>query len=69
MREEDINRVYRFTDALVKTFSNNITAVAHMRSLSLLMVDVMPDIKHRLAAQSMGLNAGGMSRLNRGLPL
>ncbi len=68
-REEDINRVYRFTDALVKTFSNNITAVAHMRSLSLLMVDVMPNLKHRLAAQSMGLNTGGMSRLNRGLPL
>jgi len=68
-REDDIKRVYRFTDALVKTFSNNIAAVAHMRSLSLLMVDVMPDIKHRLAAQSMGLNTGGMSRLNRGLPL
>ena len=68
-REDDIKRVYRFTDALVKTFSNNITAVAHMRSLSLLMVDVMPEIKHRLAAQSMGLTAGGKSRLNRGLPL
>jgi len=68
-REEDINRVYRFTDALVKTFSNNITAVAHMRSLSLLIVDVLPDIKHRLAIQSMGLNAGSMTRLNRGLPL
>jgi len=68
-REDDIKRVYRFTDALVKTFSNNITAVAHIRSLSLLMVDVLPDIKHRLAAQSMGLTAGGMSRLSRGLPL
>lgn len=68
-REDDIKRVYRFTDALVKTFSNNITAVAHMRSLSLLMVDVIPDIKHRLAVQSMGLTTGGMSRLNRGLPL
>jgi 2-octaprenyl-6-methoxyphenol hydroxylase len=68
-REDDIKRVYRFTDALVKTFSNNITAVAHMRSLSLLMVDVIPEIKHRLAAQSMGLTTGGMSRLSRGLPL
>jgi 2-octaprenyl-6-methoxyphenol hydroxylase len=68
LREDDIRRVYRFTDALVKTFSNNITALAQLRSLSLLMVDVVPDIKHQLAAQSMGLS-GRLSRLNRGLPL
>ncbi len=68
LREDDIRRVYRFTDALVKTFSNNIIALAHLRSLSLLMVDVLPDIKHQLAAQSMGLS-GRLSRLNRGLPL
>ncbi len=68
LREDDIRRVYRFTDALVKTFSNNIAALAQLRSLSLLMVDVVPDIKHQLAAQSMGLS-GRLSRLNRGLPL
>ena len=68
LREDDIRRVYRFTDALVKTFSNNINALAQMRSLSLLMVDVVPDIKHQLAAQSMGLS-GRLSRLNRGLSL
>ena len=68
LREDDIRRVYRFTDTLVKTFSNNITALAHLRSLSLLIVDVLPDIKHQLAAQSMGLS-GHLSRLNRGLPL
>jgi 2-octaprenyl-6-methoxyphenol hydroxylase len=68
LREDDIRRVYRFTDALVKTFSNNITALAQLRSLSLLMVDVLPHIKHQLAAQSMGLS-GRLSRLNRGLPL
>ncbi len=68
LREDDIRRVYRFTDTLVKTFSNNITALAQLRSLSLLMVDVVPDIKHQLAAQSMGLS-GRLSRLNRGLPL
>ena len=68
LREDDIRRVYRFTDTLVKTFSNNITALAHLRSLSLLMVDVVPDIKHQLATQSMGLS-GRLSRLSRGLPL
>ena len=67
-REEDINRVYRFTDVLVRTFSNSIAPVAHMRSLGLLMVDVLPDIKHQLAIQSMGM-AGRLSRLSRGLPL
>ncbi len=68
LREDDIKRVYRFTDVLVKTFSNSITPVAHMRSLGLLMVDVIPDAKHQLAIQSMGLG-GRLSRLNRGLPL
>jgi len=67
-REDDIKRVYRFTDILVKTFSNSIAPVAQMRSLGLLMVDLCPDIKHQLAIQSMGL-AGRLSRLNRGLSL
>ncbi|VAW52880.1 2-polyprenyl-6-methoxyphenol hydroxylase [hydrothermal vent metagenome] len=71
-REQDIKRVYRFTDVLVKTFSNSIAPLAHARSLGLLMVDVLPDLKHQLAMQSMGLNAGTggrLSRLSRGLPL
>lgn len=68
LREQDIKNVYRFTDALVKTFSNAITPLAHLRSLSLFMVDVLPDIKHQLATQSMGLN-GRLTRLNRGLRL
>lgn len=72
LREDDINRVYRFTDVLVRTFSNSIAPLAHMRSLGLLMVDVLPDVKHQLALQSMGLSSGRdghLSRLNRGLPL
>jgi 2-octaprenyl-6-methoxyphenol hydroxylase len=68
LRDEDIKRVYRFTDVLVRTFSNSIAPLAHMRSLGLLMVDVLPDIKHQLAIQSMGLG-GRLARLNRGLPL
>ncbi len=68
LRQQDIQNVYRFTDALVKTFSNAITPLAHLRSLSLFMVDVLPGIKHQLATQSMGLN-GRLTRLNRGLRL
>lgn len=68
LREQDVKRVYRFTDTLVKTFSNAIRPLAHLRSLSLLLVDIIPDIKHQLARQSMGLN-GRLTRLNRGLRL
>lgn len=71
-REQDIKRVYRFTDALVKTFSNSISPVGHLRSISLQLVDIVPDIKHQLALQSMGLTLGKsarLTRLNRGLSL
>ena len=68
LREQDIKRVYRFTDTLVKTFSNNIPVLGHLRSMGLLLVDVLPDVKHQLAKQSMGLS-GRLSRLNRGLRL
>jgi 2-octaprenyl-6-methoxyphenol hydroxylase len=68
LREQDIKRVYRFTDALVQTFSNNVAALAHLRSIGLQLVDVLPDIKHQLATQSMGMS-GRLSRLNRGLKL
>ena len=72
LREQDIKRVYRFTDTLVKTFSNAFAPLAHLRSASLLLVDIIPDIKHRLATQSMGLDMGRgsrLTRLNRGLRL
>ena len=72
LREQDINRVYRFTDTLVKTFSNAFAPLAHLRSASLFLVDIIPDIKHRLATQSMGLDMGRgsrLTRLNRGLRL
>ena len=72
LREQDINRVYRFTDALVKTFSNAFAPLAHLRSASLFLIDIIPDIKHRLATQSMGLDmgrGGRLTRLNRGLRL
>ncbi len=71
-RQSDVNRVYWFTDVLVKTFSNAIVPLAHMRALSLLLVDLLPDVKHQLALHSMGLSAGRdsrLSRLSRGLRL
>ena len=67
-RSDDINRVYRFTDGLVKIFSTPFAPLAHCRSLGLFAVDLLPDIKHLLARQSMGLS-GRLSRLNRGARL
>jgi len=56
LRSEDIQQVYRFTDTLVKLFSNAISPLAHARSCGLLLVDLVPDIKHTLAAHSMGMS-------------
>ncbi len=68
MRTKDAQRVYRFTDTLVKIFSNDFPPLAHARAAALLLTDLMPAVKHRLARQSMGLS-GRLSRLGRGLPM
>lgn len=64
MREKDALRVYRFTDTLVKVFSNKFSPLSHLRSAGLVVADLMPFVKHQLARQSMGLG-GRMSRLDR----
>lgn len=68
MRTQDARRVYRFTDTLVKIFSNDFPPLAHARAAALLLTDLMPAVKHRLARQSMGLS-GRLTRLGRGLPM
>jgi len=67
-RQKDMNRVFRFTDTLVKVFSNNFMPLAHARAAGLMMVDCLPSLRHLLARQSMGL-VGKMSRLMRGVSL
>jgi 2-octaprenyl-6-methoxyphenol hydroxylase len=67
-REEDAHRVFRFTDMLVKIFSNDLPPLAHLRAAGLVAADLMPSVKHRLARQSMGLS-GRMSRLARRLSI
>lgn len=68
LRTQDARRVYRFTDTLVKIFSNDFPPLAHARAAALLLTDLMPAVKHRLARQSMGLS-GRLSRLGRGLSM
>jgi 2-octaprenyl-6-methoxyphenol hydroxylase len=65
-RQQDAQRVYRFTDTLVKLFSNHFSPLAHARAAGLFTVDLLPPLKHALARQSMGLG-GNLSRLGRGL--
>jgi 2-octaprenyl-6-methoxyphenol hydroxylase len=63
-REDDARRVYRFTDSLVKIFSNNSTALGHLRAAGLVVVGLVPPLRHQLAKQSMGLS-GRTSELGR----
>lgn len=65
-RESDMHSVFRFTDTLVKIFSNDIRLLGHLRAAGLLSVDLMPPAKHLLAKHSMGLSRG-MSSLGRSL--
>ena len=65
-RQADAQRVYRFTDTLVKIFSNRFSPLAHARAAGLFTVDLLPSVKHALARQSMGLG-GNLSRLGRSL--
>lgn len=67
-RREDMQRVYRFTDGLVKIFSNNFSPLAHTRAAGLIMLDLWPSLRHLLARQSMGLT-GRMGKLMRRVPL
>jgi 2-octaprenyl-6-methoxyphenol hydroxylase len=63
-REDDARRVYRFTDSLVKIFSNNSTPLGHLRAAGLVAVGLIPPLRHQLAKQSMGLS-GRASMLGR----
>ena len=63
-REEDARRVYRFTDSLVKIFSNNNSPLGHLRAAGLVAVGLIPQLRHQLARQSMGLG-GRSSELGR----
>jgi 2-octaprenyl-6-methoxyphenol hydroxylase len=63
-REDDARRVYRFTDSLVKIFSNNNPVLGHLRAAGLVAVGLIAPLRHQLARQSMGLS-GRASELGR----
>jgi 2-octaprenyl-6-methoxyphenol hydroxylase len=67
-RISDHSEVIRFTDGLVRLFSNRSKTMALGRNLGLAAMESLPPLKHLLSQQAMGLR-GKQPRLNRGLPL
>ncbi len=67
-RRRDNLAVSRFTDGLVRVFSNAFAPLVVARNLGLLALDLMPPVKRSLLHRTMGL-AGHLPRLARGLPL
>ena len=63
-RQHDARRVYRFTDSLIKIFSNNNAPLGHLRAAGLVAVGLIPPLRHQLARMSMGLS-GRSSELGR----
>ncbi len=68
VRLQDMRRIYRATDSLVKIFSNNHALLGHARAMGLICVDLLSPLRHLMARHSMGL-AGRMNKLQRRLPL
>lgn len=67
-REGDINNIVRYTDSLVRVFSNDNFLLGHARAGGLIAVDRVAPIRKWLTRQSMGINYR-QSRLARGLAL
>ena len=53
-RRRDLERVVRFTDSLVRLFSNDGTPLALLRNLGLLTLDHLPFAKRMLCRHAMG---------------
>ncbi len=67
-RRRDTLAVTRFTDSLVRMFSNSFFPAVAARNLGLVAVDLIPPLKRSLVHRTMGL-AGKLPRLARGLSL
>ena len=68
LRAGDLKTTVRYTDSLVRLFSNDNTLLGHARAGGLLAVDRLPPLRKWLTRQSMGINYR-QSRLARGLAL
>jgi len=67
-READLKNTIRYTDSLVRLFSNDNGLLGHARAGGLLAVDRISPMRQWISRQSMGINHR-QSRLARGLAL
>jgi 2-octaprenyl-6-methoxyphenol hydroxylase len=67
-RSADRGGVIRFTDGLVRTFSNPLSLVARLRNVGLLAFDLLPPAKSALSRLSTG-GGGRIPKLARGVAL
>ncbi len=67
-RQRDHLKMIAFTDGLARVFANPLWPVRAVRNMSMVMVDLLPPLKHMLTRHTMGL-AGKLPRLARGLSL
>ncbi len=65
-RKPDYASVVKYTDTLIRVFSNDFAPLGHARALGLLAVDRLPPLRKLLTRQSMGLRFR-QARLARGL--
>ena len=67
-RQRDHLKMIAFTDGLARIFANPLWPLRAVRNMAMVVVDLLPPVKHLLTRQTMGL-AGKLPRLARGLPL
>ena len=70
-RQADIRQVTKITNALIKLFSNQSTALAVLRNSGLLMTDIISPLKHSIAKEAMGCGIlqGKLSKMSVGQSL
>ncbi len=68
IRQADLKNTIRYTDSLVRLFSNDNMILGHARAGGLLAVDRVTPMRKWISRQSMGINHR-QSRLARGLAL
>jgi len=68
LRKPDYLKVIATTDALVESFSNNLTSLVVLRNLGLATLERLPPLRHLLAKQMMG-TSGKQSKLASGIAL
>lgn len=68
LRESDVSQTVRYTDGLLRLFTNPLPLLDHIRGAGLMLMDRVPLLRNIMARQAMGFNHT-QARLARGLSL